>query len=102
LLRLRSKLALGGQAQVLHFFGIKLAEFARLKIKHQWTIANAPDLLHVVPNLFEHLSQLAVAPLDQRDFVPWIIALAHEPDACRGRVHLARSRSAAVNGHTPA
>jgi hypothetical protein len=94
-----TKLTLGGLTQVLHFFQIELAHLAGLKIKHKRTIADAPNLLHEVPDLFEHFAQLAVASLDQHHFVPWVVALAYLPDACRRRVHLPGSRPFPVNRH---
>jgi hypothetical protein len=100
ILQLRfAELAVGGFAQVLEFFGLQFTHFARFDVEHQRSIAHAADFLYVMPNLFEHLAQLAIATLDDDDFVPGIVALADLANL-RGRsLHTARTRFAALNAH---
>jgi hypothetical protein len=85
----------------MHLFRFQLPQLARLLIQHQRPIAHAPDLLHMVANLLEHLAQFAVAPLDQHHLVPGIVALAHLPDLRRSRPHPPgmRPRPAALDHH---
>jgi hypothetical protein len=94
-----AQLAVSGFAQVLEFFGLQFTHFARFDVEHQRSIAHAADFLDVMPNLFEHLAQLAIATLDDDDFVPGIVALADLANL-RGRsLHTARTRFAALNAH---
>jgi hypothetical protein len=55
-----------------------------------------------VPDLFKHLAQLAVAPLDQHHFVPGVVPLAYLANARRRGANLARSRFAPLDGHAAA
>jgi hypothetical protein len=97
---LRAELAVGGLLQIFDLFRIKFAHLARLQIQHKRTIAYAPYLLHEVPDLFEHLAQLAIASFNQNYFIPGVVPLAHLPYLGRSSVHLSGSRPPAINCHT--
>ena len=74
-------------AEVLEFFRLQLAHFARLDIEHQWTVPDTTNLLNVVADLLEHLAQLAVAAFDDDDFVPGIVAMANFANLRRRGLH---------------
>jgi hypothetical protein len=61
--------------QMRNFFQRQTAKFSGRNIERKWTILHAPDLLHVMPDLFKHLADLAIAAFDDRDFEPGIISL---------------------------
>jgi hypothetical protein len=94
---LRNQLSLSGLAQLVQLLGIELAHLARFQIQHQRTVPHATDLFNVVPDLLKHLAQLTVAPFNEHHLVPGVVALSHLPDLCGRRMHLARSRPAAIN-----
>jgi hypothetical protein len=76
--------AVGSLAQEGQFLRVKFAEFTRFLIEYQRAVADAANFLDEVTDLFEHFAQLAVASLNENDFVPGIVALADLTDAGRG------------------
>ena len=98
ILQLRFQLAVGGFAQVFEFFGFEFTHFAGLDIQNQRSVANAANLLDVMSDLLKHLAQLAVATLDDDDFVPGIVALADFANLGRRGMHTTRTRFATLNG----
>jgi len=52
-------------------------------------VANTPDLFDMVSNCLKHFSDLPVAPFDQVDFIPGIIAGLNRHDLCWSGTHFA-------------
>ena len=98
ILQFRAQLAVGGFAQVFELLGLELAHLAWFDIEHERAIAHAPDLLDMMANLFKHLAQLAVATLDDDDFVPGIVALADLANLRRRSLYSAGARFSALDG----
>jgi hypothetical protein len=61
----------------------ELAKLARGNVKPESTIANAADLLDVMADLLEHLTDLAVPPFGKGEFKPGIVASPDLLDLCR-------------------
>jgi hypothetical protein len=91
--------AFRSQPKLVQFFRIQFAELARLHVQHQRPVAHTPNLLHAVPDLFEHLPQFAIAALGQHHFVPRIVSRARLPDGGRRGVDLPFARPPPVDGH---
>jgi len=73
------QLTLRGETQRMYLFRLQLPQLARLKIQHQRTISDPTNLLHMMPDLLEHLAQFPVAALDDDHFIPGIVPLPHLP-----------------------
>src|SRR5262249_31695455 len=67
------------------FFRIEKTVLAGIDVELEAAVANALNLLDVMTHLFEHPSKLAVASLDQRDFVPRVRGVLDECDPCWSR-----------------
>jgi hypothetical protein len=94
-----AQLAICGFAQVVQLFSFELAHFARFNVEHQRAVAYATNLLDVVADLLEHLTQLAVAAFNEDDFVPGVVALANLANLGGRSLHPAGTRSAALDSH---
>ena len=95
-------LALGRETKLGQFLRIQLAEIARFDVQHQRSVSHPPNLLDEMADLFEHLSQFAVAAFGEHHLVPGVIALADHADGCRGCVHAALAGLGAIDGDAPA
>ncbi len=73
--------AVNGRAQLFDFFRQQVAVFARVNVQCEGAVADALELLHVVPGLLKHRADLAVAAFDQRDFIPGVVRFMDELDA---------------------
>src|SRR5205823_6642631 len=58
------------------------SRLSRRHIKCQRTVAHAPDLFHVMADLFEHLPELPVLALGESDLIPGIRGLLDDANAC--------------------
>ena len=74
-IRLDRKSGLNSGFQAGNFFERQMPKFSRRNIELQRSVAHALDLLHVMSDRLEHPPDLPVFALDQRDFVPGIVAL---------------------------
>jgi len=71
-------LALGRAVESLDFAGGEFAELARSDVEAERSVTYATDLFHMMADLFEHFSELAVAAFDEGDLVPGVVAAADE------------------------
>ena len=67
----------GGGFQALHFLQSKRTKFPRRNIERERTIFHALDFFHVMADRLKHAPNLAIAALNQRDFVPGIGGFFH-------------------------
>src|SRR3984885_6667376 len=74
-------------------------EFPRRNIERERPVADALDLLHMVPHLFKHATDFSIAPLDQRNLIPRIRPFLNQPDSCRRGPHPASISSS--DGDSP-
>lgn len=98
-LQLRFEFAIGSFTQVFELFGFQFAHFAGLDVENEWSVTHAADLFDVMPDLFEHLAQLAVAAFDDDDFVPRIVALANFTNLRRRSLHFAGAGLTPLNAN---
>jgi len=84
----RLEFAGGGKTQGLYLLRFQLAEVAGFDIEDQRSVADATDLLNVVPDLLEHLAQFAIAAFNEDNFVPGIVSFANLADAGRGSLDI--------------
>ena len=65
--------AFGGLAEVLDFLRLEFAGFTGLQVEDEGSVSDSADLFNTMADLFKHLAQLAVAPLDQNNLEPRIL-----------------------------
>lgn len=90
-LRLFWQLLFAGPPQHGDFAQRKFTIRSGLHVQRERAVAYPLDLLYVVANLFKHPADLPVLALDQRDFIPRIVAFSREP-------HLGWSGTLRVHG----
>ena len=63
----------GGEGfELRHFRVTKGPEFARRDVEDEWAELDALDFFHAKADVLKHPANLAIAALDQNDFVPGI------------------------------
>src|SRR5579862_8120919 len=78
-----------GSPQLTYFRFVEFAHFPRLDVEDQRTKAHPPDLLDKMAYFLEHLADFPVLALGQDDFVPRVVGVADQADACRLGHHTA-------------
>src|SRR6516165_1664236 len=87
--RRTSRAAFGDTRRVLQacdFLQCEMTELPRFDVEFERSIANAPDLLHVMSDLFEHAADLTIASFGQCDLIPRVGRVAHQFDSRRSGV----------------
>src|ERR1700690_840565 len=81
---LSADLGLSGKGLELgDFFGCEFAEFPWMHIQLKRTVAHSLDLFHVMSDLFEHATDLAILAFNQCNFVPRISRFTNHSDLGR-------------------
>jgi len=75
-----------GIAQRFDLAWFQQAPLAGFHIQSQCAVADALDLLHVMPDLLKHAADLPVAAFRQRHLVPGVVLVAHQIDFGRQSV----------------
>jgi hypothetical protein len=77
-------LSFGGAAELGDLFGSELAMAAWFDVENEGAVADAANFLDVVAYFLEHFADFAIAALDEDHFVPGIVGVAKEANACGG------------------
>src|SRR5712671_977166 len=76
-----------GCLQAVDFFLRESTELTGWNVQCERTVTHALDFLYVMAHSFEHAPDLAIASLDQGNFIPRIRRLLHDTHSGRARLH---------------
>src|SRR5260370_18819825 len=86
--------------QAVNFFLRESTELTGWNVQCERTVTHALDFLYVMAHSFEHAPDLAIASLDQGNFVPRIRRFLHDADSRRARLHPLAVISGDRNSHS--